>query len=309
MLIETDKRTFKNLFPTDANPFISEKFIELNSRKADRIVRLVDNSNEHVIGLVAGIIDGALKSPFSAPFGGFHFRKENIYISEIDRFVKLLVGYSSSNGLHRIDIVMPPDIYHMTFNAKVISALLRNGYHFMYPEITGWVQLQDFRGVFTQKNCREYYRQAQRNNLIFNRTENVCDKKEIYELICENRAKFGRPIYMTFDNIMSTGEIWPIDFFKVESPDQQIVASAIFYRNHHQICYALFWGDNDKGRSLRAMDFLLLNLFSYYKEAGFKYIDLGISTEDGIPNEGLLRFKESHEAVSSLRYKCVFEIN
>ena len=57
------------------------------------------------------------------------------------------------------------------------------------------------------------------------------------------------------------------------------------------------------------MDYLILNLFMHYKEAGFKFMDLGISTEDGIPNEGLLRFKESHEAVSSLRYRFVLELN
>jgi hypothetical protein len=138
--------------------------------------------------------------------------------------------------------------------------------------------------------------------------QNDRDREGIYKLICENRAKFGRPVYMTLDDILSTGLIWPAEFFKVESAERQIVASAIFYRSHDDICYAVFWGDNDEGRPLRAMDFLLLNLFAYYKEAGFRYIDLGISTENGIPNEGLLRFKESHEAFSSLRYRFMLEI-
>jgi lysylphosphatidylglycerol synthetase-like protein (DUF2156 family) len=196
----------------------------------------------------------------------------------------------------------------MTFNAKVINSLIRHNFHYTFPEITNWVQLQNFNGIYSRKNSREYFRQAQRNKLIISITNNDRDKKEIYGLICENRAKFGRPVYMTLDDVLSTGNIWPVDFFKVESSDHQIVASAIFYRYHSEICYAVFWGDNEKGRPLRAMDFLIFNLFSYYKEAGFTYIDLGISTENGIPNEGLLRFKESHEAVSSLRYKCVREI-
>jgi len=165
-----------------------------------------------------------------------------------------------------------------------------------------------FNGVFSQKNSREYYRQAQRNNLVFSMGHNERDKAGIYNLICENRSKFGRPVYMTLDNILSTGEIWPVEFFKVES-EKNIVASAIFYRNHNDICYAVYWGDNDEGRPLRAMDFLLLNLFTFYREAGFRYMDLGISTENGIPNEGLLRFKESHEALSSLRYRFIQEIN
>ncbi len=307
MLVESDIISYRQYFPVDPNPFISEKFIELNCNKVDRVVRLVDDSSQPVIGLVAGIKNGVLKSPFSAPFGGFHFRKENIYSGEIDRFLQLLSDYAESILLNRIEIITPPDIYHMTFNAKMVNSLVRQGYKPAFPEITSWVDLTRFDGMFRQKNSREYYRQAQRNNLVFSVAQNEREKEIIYDLICENRTKFGRPIYMTLDNILSTGEIWPVEFFKVES-EKNIVASAIFYRNHNEICYAVYWGDNDEGRPLRAMDFLLLNLFVYYKEAGFRYMDLGISTENGIPNEGLLRFKESHEAISSLRYRFTLEI-
>ena len=308
MLVESGIISYRQYFPVDPNPFISEKFIELNRYKVDRVVRLVDDSSQPVIGLVAGIKNGILKSPFSAPFGGFHFRKENIYSGEIDRFLQLLSDYAESLLLNRIEIITPPDIYHMTFNAKMVNSLVRQGYQPALPEITNWVDLTRFDGMFRQKNSREYYRQAQRNNLVFSVAQNEREKGIIYDLICENRSKFGRPIYMTLDNILSTGEIWPVEFFKVES-GKNIVASAIFYRNHNEICYAVYWGDNDEGRPLRAMDFLVLNLFVYYKEAGFRYMDLGISTENGIPNEGLLRFKESHEAISSLRYRFKLEIN
>lgn len=309
MLVETDIATFRKYFPVDANPFISEKFIELNKGKVDRVVRLVDNSREPLIGLVAGIKNGVLKSPFSAPFGGFHFRKDNIYISEVDGFIALLEKYALDTSLQRIELITPPDIYHMTFNAKIINSLCRHNFHSDLPDITSWVDLANFKGTFSQKNSREYFRQAQRNNLIFSITNDENEKKEIYDLIRENRARFARPIHMTLNDIIAMDNFWPVDFFKVVSAGHKIVASAIFYRCHDQISYAVFWGDNDEGRPLRAMDFLLFNLFLHYKEAGFKYIDLGISTESGIPNEGLLRFKESHEAVSSVRYKFILEIN
>lgn len=307
MLIEVDKITYDRYFPVSPNPFISEPFIELNSGKTDKIVRLVEDVEEPVIGLTAGIKNEILRSPFSAPFGGFHFRKENIYISEIDRFTDSLQSYLVSAKLKGMELTLPPDIYHLSFNAKIINSLIRNGFRFLVPEITNWVDLQKFNESFSQKNSREYYRQAVRNNLVFNVTSDDDDKKEIYDLICQNRAKFGRPIFMTLEDILSTGNLWPVDFFKVNSSDHSIVASAIFYRSFQGICYAVFWGDNDAGRPLRAMDYLIFNLYSYYKNLGFKYLDLGISTESGSPNEGLLRFKESHEAISSLRYKFTWE--
>lgn len=114
---------------------------------------------------------------------------------------------------------------------------------------------------------------------------------------------------MTYEDIVMTGDLWPVDYFKVMAADRTIVASAVLYQNHPEIVYAVFWGDTETGRPLRAMDFLAFNLWSYYKNLGYKFIDLGISTETGNPNEGLLRFKESHESVSSLRYKFNWKVN
>lgn len=307
MLVEVDIKDYRKYFPVVKNPFIKEEFIGLNSHKTDRIIRIVDDCKEPLIGLAAGIKDGILRSPFSAPFGGFHFKKENIYIGEIDKFILMLSEFAVSASVYRVEITIPPDIYHKSFNAKVISSLSRHEFRFNTPEITNWVCLNTFGGEYSQKNSREYYRQAQRNNLRFDRTDDKNDKEEIFNLIRYNRAKFDRPIFMTLDEILSMEKIWPVDFFKVISSDNEIVSAAIFYRSHPEISYAVFWGDNDKGRTLRAMDFLLLNLYTVYKELGFTYIDLGISSENGLPNEGLLRFKESHEAVSSLRFRFIKE--
>jgi hypothetical protein len=302
MLVEVDTSTYNKHFLVNSNPFLAEDFIELNKRKADKIIRLVNDSDKAGIGIVAGIQAGILRSPFSAPFGGFHFRNQNIYISEIEGFLKSLQQYIISQQLKGIDLILPPNIYHETFNAKVINSLLRIGFRSSVPEITNWVNLNLFREEFTQKNSREYYRQATRNELSFTITDDVEEKIKIYDLICQNRAKFGRPIYMKFDDIKHTSQLWPVDFFKVTTRDESLVASAIFYRCHPDICYAVFWGDNEAGRPLRAMDYLAFQLWNHYKSLGYSYIDLGISTEQGNPNEGLLRFKESHDATSSLRY-------
>ena len=309
MLIDVDLKDFGSCFPVDPHPFVSEPFIELNKGKTERIFRLVDNSEKPGMGLLAGFKGGILKSPFSAPFGGFHFRKENMYISEIDNYIDSLKEYIISEGLKGIEITLPPDIYHSTFNAKTINSLIRHKFRQTLPEITNWVNLQQFSGNFIQRNSREYYRQAVRNNLSFSLASGNEDKKAIYDLIHQNRLKFDRPIFMTLKDILDTANLWPVDFFKVTGQDESLLSSAIFYRSHPDICHAVFWGDNDKGRPLRAMDYLIYNLWSYYKGLGYKYIDLGISTEDGNPNEGLLRFKESHEAISSLRYTFTWQNN
>ena len=276
--------------------------MELNRHKIEKIVRLVSSITKPAVGIVAGITNGIIKSPFSAPFGGIHYRNDVTYVSEIDLFFDSLKEYIRDCGLRGIELTLPPDLYHQTINAKTISSMLRQGFTMSMPEISNWVDLRNFNGEFRQKNSREYYRQAIRNGLTFSVTSDYNEKQEIYELIRLNRQKFGRNIYMTLSDLLETSKLWPVDFFKVQSQSGRIVASAIFYRFRDDISYAVFWGDNEDGRTLRAMDFLASKLWSYYKELGFNFIDLGISTENGAPNEGLLRFKESHDAISSLRH-------
>jgi hypothetical protein len=301
MLIDINSEKFNYFFPNDPHHFISEAFLVLNEKKVDKVVRLVENTDKVAIGLVAGIKDNVLLSPFSAPFGGFHFKHESIYKSAIDSFLIDLLQYCRNENIIQIKLILPPNLYCQSFNAKVANTLIRLGFDMHTPEITNWVDLVNFKGIYTHNASRTYYNQAVNNNLEFHITDLLAEKEAIYNLIVENRARMGRPIYMTFNDVLETAKSFPTDYFKVINPGGVIVAGAIFYRAHLTVAFAVFWGDSIEGRPLRAMDFLIFQLLSYYKAAEFKNIDLGVSTEAGIPNEGLLRFKETHECVSSLR--------
>jgi len=308
MIIEVSQERFRKAFPTDPHPFLSEQFLDLNKHKIERMIRLLPDTDKPSIGLIAGVKAGVLLSPFSAPFGGFHFRHENAYVNEIDSFLASLKVFLLNNNYKGVEIILPPDLYHQTFNSKVANSMIRNEFLSSLPEITNWIELGKFNGEFSQKNSRKFYHQAIKNGLKFEQVTEDNDIEDVYRIICDNRTKFGRPIFMSLNDILNTRKLWPVDFFKVYTRDNDPCASAVLYRSRSDIVYAVFWGDNETGRQLRAMDFLAYQLISFYKELNFSYLDMGISTEKGEPNEGLLRFKESHEAVSSLRYKFEWRV-
>jgi hypothetical protein len=302
MLINVTSQVFRECFSSDPHPFVSDGFIELNKHKVDKIVRLVVENGTNTIGLVGGIKNNTLNSPFSAPFGGFHFTSNEGFLDEIQIFLRSLKEYIIENDLKKVEIILPPDIYHHSVNTKFINAFIRSGYIMATPEITNWVDLTLFDGIFTKREAMKNYRKAIINQLTI---ENVSEDKmklKALEIIAENRKLFDRPMYLTFSDIIETSKIIPIDFFLVRDSNNTEVGSAIFYRGHPDIIHGTFWADTEAGRPLRAMDFLVLNLFNYYKKLGFKYIDIGISSVAGIPNEGLVRFKEIHNCTSSLRF-------
>jgi hypothetical protein len=302
MLINVPSQLFKECFSSDPHPFVSDGFIELNKNKVDQIVRLIVENGTNTIGLVGGIKNNTLKSPFSAPFGGFHFNNNEGLMGDIMIFLKELKEYVTENNLQKVEITLPPDIYHYSVNTKFINAFIRSGYEISAPDITNWVDLSLFNGVFTKNEAIRNYKKAIVNKLTI---ENVSDdkmKRKAYEIIAENRKLFNRPMYLTYSDITETGKVIPIDFFLVRDNNNAEVGSAVFYRSHSDIIHGTFWADTEAGRPMRTMDFLALNLYSHYKKLGFKYIDLGISSVAGIPNEGLVRFKEIHNCTSSLRF-------
>jgi len=302
MIRNTDSSEFKYYFPTDPHLFVSEAFINLNAPKVDTIVRLIQDTDKVQLGLIAGIANGILKAPFSAPFGGFHFKNESMYTTAIESYIKDLVDYAIASDLSEIRLTLSPDIYSQSFNAKLVNVLLRMNFTMAIPEITNWVVLDEFNGIYSHNASRTYYNQSVKNKLEFHQTDKMDEMEAIYNLIVENRSRMGRPIYMTFNDLLAMGNLFEVDYFKVITEDGQLVAGGMFYHSNPQTAYAVFWGDALEGRPLRAMDYLIFKLWEFYKNSGFKYIDLGISTESGMPNEGLLRFKETHECLSSLKY-------
>lgn len=306
MIKEIPQKSFYSIFSSDPHPFLKKEFIDLNSHKVEKVMYLIQDKARPDIGLVVGYKESMLHSHFSAPFGGFHYRHENIYIGEIEQFIDELTDFLHREGIKDLSITFPSSLYGVSFNSKMIHALLRKKSLMRIADLTNWIDLEKFNHRFSMKNSREYYSQSLRNNLRFSLLKTKEERISAYDLIAENRTVNTRPIYMSFDDLCEIDRLWPVDYFGVFS-DKVLVASAVFYRFAGHIVYAVFWGDNISGRPLRAMDFISFNLWEHYKGMGFRFVDMGVSTESGgIPNEGLLRFKEAHEANTELRYTFGF---
>ena len=307
MLINITAKEYYNYFRTDLHPFLSKEFVELNQKKVDSLLMLVENIPDPAIGIIVGLKDGILHSPFSAPFGGFHIKNDFIKTSVICCFLEQLKEYIEVNRMKGIEIILPPDIYSSTVNSKTINCLINKSFKIKTVDITSWIDLEAFENRFRHQKSRQYLNLAIKNGLKFKLASKHEDKLYAYEIVKNNRTIMNRPIYMTFSDLENINTIWDVDYFIVTDKDDEKLASAIIYRAHKSIPYAVFWGDNEKGRAQKSMNFCVFCLWNYYKEKGYKYIDIGISTEKGIPNDGLLHFKESHEAISSLRYTFTWD--
>ena len=275
--------------------------------KVDRIVRLVDSEKDVCIGLVAGIKNNILCSPFSAPFGGFHYKNETVFYDRIYDFLYNLKQYITDQKLDGLSITLSPNIYNPSINAKLVNAFIRLGYTMQTPDIYNCVDLRHFEGEWCKSEVRQNCNRAIRYGLTFSHVTDEISVKEAYEIISENRKSQNRNIHMSLRDILVVNNVIPVDFFLVKDGNGEGVGAGVFYRGHDKVVQGIFVGDLLSARKLGAIDLLFLNLFNYYKEKGYDFIDLGKSSSNGEPNVGLVRFKEIHNCISTLGY--TFSLN
>jgi hypothetical protein len=300
MLVEVSQKEYRKHFPTDASPFISESFISLNELKQDKILRLM-KQDESSIGLLVGLKDGVLRSPFSAPFGGFHYNHEYMFYDQVYNFLSDLKEYVADNGFKQVIITLPPVLYQVNMNAKFVNAFIQLGYTMEKPDINNWVNLKKFDGVWVKSVVAQNCRKAVKHGLIWSVATEKKEMEETYGVICNNREEQGRKIFMKLEDILEVKKVFPVDFFQIREKDGNIVGASIFYRGHEKIVQGVFMGDDMEKRNLGIMNYMYFNIYQYYKEMGFEYIDLGASSLYGEPNQGLIRFKELHNCNTSLR--------
>lgn len=296
ILEEVTAEAYHEVIPKPWHCFADARFNNLNARKVEKVHYLLFKDSKLRLGLVAGQREGILASPFSAPYGGYTPIHTEIKIQSIEEAVDCTEQWAVTNGVKEIRLSPPPPIYNQRFHAKVSNVLHRKNFSIAKMELNFHFDLS----VFTQDYGESIWENARKNlnksfdsNLSFRPCISESEKEEAYNVVRQNRNAKEKPLRMTWQEVAATAKIIPVDFFMVSTPDKQDVAAAIIFNVAPEIALVVYWGDIPDFSHLKVMNFLSFKVFEYYKQKNFRFIDIGISTVDSIPNYGLIDFKES----------------
>lgn len=275
--------------------FGSVEFNELNAYKVDSLKYLFIKDNKKRFAICAGLKDNKLSCPFSAPFGNLEVIK-NLEIEKLDEATQALDDYAQKHRIKCVNITLPPIFYNETFITAYMSSLLRHQYMLKYQDI-------NFQLNLSKCYCTEYANLLPRNgrknlkigleaNLEFLQCKSIDEKRDAYDVISINRKEKGYPLRMTFEQVEATIKIINNDFFVVKHNGINIAAAQVFYITS-EIAQVIYWGDIPGYAEYKPINFLAYQLIQYYGKKGMKYLDIGPSTEYGVPNYGLCDFKLS----------------
>ncbi len=278
----------------------------LNAHKVEKVHFLSFNEKKRRAGIILGQRGNQLSCPFSAPFGGFSFNKTQ-RLSTINLMVETLQRYAMANGL-TLKMALPPLFYNPRQLAETVNCLNRFGrlicmelnYHFPIPAFAHYEESME-------RNAKKNLRHSWNENFEFLviKPKDHDNIEKAYEVIRKNRNEQGYPLRMSFQDVEKTIQIVNADFFLLKHNGNDVAAAQVFHVAK-DVAQVIYWGDLREYSSLRPMNFLTYKLFEHYFNLGLKILDIGPSTEEGIPNFGLCDFKTSIGCIPTPKF--VFEL-
>ena len=304
-IVEVSGKEYQNIFDKPYHIFISTSFVECNRFKYDEIHYLFFKESKVKLGIILAEKENVLCSPVSAPYGGFNFTKSNISISTIESAVELLIDFGQKSNKH-IEITLPPLFYSADFLTKCLNVFERSKFQTKYIDLNHqlYLNFQDYI-IQLDSNTRNKLNLSLKLPYNFFKATNTNDIDRAYQIIKKNRESKGYPLRMTLENVLDTIKIIPADFFILELSGEDVAAAQIFHVSK-DIVQIIYWGDVPGYGESKPMNYLAYKLYEFYKEKNIKIIDIGPSTEHGIPNYGLCEFKENIGCSISPKYSfCI----
>ena len=288
--IETTKENYKSVVIAPFSKFDTVDFIELNKHKVDEVKYFIFGDHKKRFALVGGIKGDTLKFPFSATFACFSEITHNNKITHYHEAVKSLIDWGSHNNIKKIILCTPPLFYNEAHITKLQNALICNGFKLLDYDVNFQLELTDSYNNLINSDARRNIKISENNNLSFEKTDNL---SAVYAIIKQNRQEKGYPLWMSEIDVANTSEIIKSDYFLV-SYEGNYIASAYIQRIKEKIAHVVYWGNLQKYDHFCPMNFLAKNVYEYYlNKKNIRYISIGTSTLDSIPNFGLCDFKEA----------------
>ena len=284
---------------------------QFNLRPGQALFRYDHVADGKLVGTFTGVVDGdQLECGFSAPFGGPDLVRSDENAGRVRSFVMGVLSTAAAQGIRRVRIRTRPD-YFSSNESIIVFSLLNLGFTPERCELSLGLtvppsfSLEQYLTGLKSSQRREL-RHGLAANLSFIALAGEADWEAAYRVIEKNRARRNVTLKLSLTFILDLRRLFPdrIRLYGLRL-DQVIVAAALVYRVLPDVDYVVAWGDDHDHRHLAPVNVMAYHLIDEAIRSGVRLVDLGISSVDGIPDDGLIDFKRHIGARPGLRLDLV----
>jgi hypothetical protein len=287
--------------------FNDERYHRCNLRSGQRVFRYDHVVGNSLIGTLSGVVEGELLDcGHSAPFGGIDCTRRRESASMILNLLRAAITRARAEGIRTIRIRGRPGYFGpneltsefalLNFGASIESCELALGL-----ELWRLGTLEEYLAVLRPAE-RSAVRHGLRTGMFFGAAETVNDWAACYELLAETKRRRGAQASISFDYIMMLRDIFGtrIAMHRLML-GSELAGAALVYRLRKDWDYVAAWGDDLRHRQDRVMNVMAYQLVRAAIAQGVSLIDTGTASVRGVPDGGLIQFKQNIGGTTGLR--------
>ena len=305
-----DGLTYSRLGGNINSVYNTMPFAETNRNKVDEILYIVVYKEDSPrFGCVFGVIGDVWKCPFSAPFGYIEPLKKGQSVWDFEEALCAVESVAKERKCAILSITLPPTFYSEGVINTWYAVMISHGWKCQCADINFAINLQQMDEEYMSKisyNARKNLKKALKLEMSIKECLSIEEKKEAYEIIQRNREYKGYPLRMTEEQVLRTIEVVPAHVYMVS--DSEKLAAALVYDVTSKVSQVIYWGDVPECQGKNAINYLSYELVDIYLKRGMHYLDIGPSTENGVPNYGLCNFKDSIGCERAVKFSFSKEI-
>ncbi len=241
--------------------------------------------------------DTALSLP-NAPYSGI-IADDSSNFDSISNFIDQTLGQLREMGITRCIINQAPAFF-FSRSGQIHKVFQSKGYQ-ATAEINHHIDLNQWQNDFSQMQMRRVQKGI-KSNLSFNQ-ETVSSLTEIHEFISHCRAQQDLKINIDLDRLRHL--FATLDCFRIHTvrdASGTLLACLVSIVVTDEIIYSYLPAFDRDFSALSPLSFLYYHLLPELYLQKFKIMDMGISSINGEPQTGLIRYKEGVGGKKTLRY-------
>ncbi len=267
-------------------------FMEYHQNRFTDYSIMVYEKKKLLAVLPANRVEDEIFSHQGLTYGGIVF-KNFAKVKQINKIFEAVLNFLNKEDLKTFTLKLLPSKYNHFQSSALEYLLFQHRAKLIRRDMNFFIPLQ--RNPKQHKNKKKIY------NKDFVKDFSI-QQENGFAVFWE---KLLRPILQEKYNADPVHSIREIEMLAARFPEnikqfnlyyknKLVAGMTLFIEQQQKVVKSQYGTVNEEGKSLKALDFLYLELIKKYKELGFNYFDLGITNEaDGYSyNGGLTNYKE-----------------
>lgn len=236
-----------------------------------------------------------------SPFGSISCQNR---VGNAGGFINSVLNHLKERGLQKIFITHPPSIYNQYLKESDIT---KSGFKQAFSDINQHIVLNEDWEDSIHKMQKRKLESLRNDGFEFRKMAND-ELETAHKFLTVCRQAQGLQINISWEHLKTLNEQFPTRYecFGVFR-DGKISALCIAVNVSDEVAYYYLPGTSPMFRNQSPMVMLIAGMVNYYRENGFKYLDLGVSSIEGKPQETLKMFKERMGAVITEKPTLTYE--